>query len=63
MATRRILVDDTDPAIKYAPNQWFPHDVNQLNTLGNLGSVWNGTSHSTSTTTASLTFPFNGLSR
>ncbi|KAJ7842800.1 hypothetical protein B0H14DRAFT_1022154 [Mycena olivaceomarginata] len=62
MATRRIRIDDTDPAIKYAPNQWFPHDVNQLNTLGNLGSVWNGTSHSTSTTTASLTFPFNGTS-
>ncbi|KAJ7216386.1 hypothetical protein GGX14DRAFT_315427, partial [Mycena pura] len=58
---RRIVVDDTDPTIKYGPNQWFPHDPNQLQ-VGNLGQIWNDTSHSTSSNGATLTFPFNGTS-
>lgn len=58
-APRRIVIDDTDPSIKYGPNQWFPHDPNQLQ-VGNLGQIWNDTSHSTSSNGATLTFPFNG---
>ncbi|KAF7333453.1 hypothetical protein MVEN_02361400 [Mycena venus] len=59
---RRIVVDDTDPAIKYTDNQWFPHDVNQLNSAGNLGPVWNSTTHSTSVNGATLSFDFSGTS-
>ncbi|KAJ7057232.1 hypothetical protein C8F01DRAFT_1086843 [Mycena amicta] len=59
---RRIYVDDTDASIQYGTNQWFPHDVTQLNTLGNLGTVWNGTTQSTSTNGATLNFAFSGTS-
>ncbi|KAJ6510851.1 hypothetical protein C8R45DRAFT_1207689 [Mycena sanguinolenta] len=57
---RRIVVDDTDTAIKYSPNQWFSGDVTQLNTLGNLGAVWNGTIHNTVVNGATFSFAFNG---
>ncbi|KAJ7050420.1 hypothetical protein C8F01DRAFT_1000751 [Mycena amicta] len=58
---RRIVVDDTDPAIQYRADAWFPHDVNQLQ-IGNLGPVWNGTTQSTSVDGATLSFTFNGTS-
>ncbi|KAF7340814.1 hypothetical protein MSAN_02110600 [Mycena sanguinolenta] len=59
---RRIVVDDTDPAINYSSNEWFPANVTQLNTLGNFGFVWNGTTHSTTANGATLSFAFNGTS-
>ncbi|KAF8198143.1 hypothetical protein K438DRAFT_1759552 [Mycena galopus ATCC 62051] len=63
MATPRlVVVDDTDPAINYTANQWFPSDVSKLNPLGALGPVWNGTIHSTIVDGATLTFNFNGTS-
>ncbi|KAJ7165102.1 hypothetical protein C8R46DRAFT_304476 [Mycena filopes] len=59
---RRIVVDDTDPAISYGPG-WSIADPNKLNALGNYGPIYNGTSHSTIVgTTATLSFPFNGTS-
>ncbi|KAJ6510849.1 hypothetical protein C8R45DRAFT_858841 [Mycena sanguinolenta] len=57
---RRIIVDDTDPAIQYSPNQWLLGDVTQLNPLGILGAVWNGTIHNTIANGATLSFAFNG---
>ncbi|KAJ6510842.1 hypothetical protein C8R45DRAFT_965347 [Mycena sanguinolenta] len=57
---RRIVVDDTDPAITYSPNQWLPGDVTQLNTLGGFGAVWNDTIHNTIANGATLSFAFNG---
>ncbi|KAF8198139.1 hypothetical protein K438DRAFT_1584541 [Mycena galopus ATCC 62051] len=63
MATPRIVVvDDTDPAINYTANQWFPSDVTKLDPLGILGPVWNGTIHSTIVDGATFTFNFNGTS-
>ncbi|KAF7342109.1 hypothetical protein MVEN_01798200 [Mycena venus] len=58
-APRRIVVDDTDPAIQYGPSGWFVADSTKLNTIGNYGPVYNGTSHA-ATTDATLSFPFNG---
>jgi hypothetical protein len=55
-----IVLDDTDPSIRYTANQWFPHDVNQLNVLGNTGPIWNGTTTSTSVDGATLSFSFSG---
>ncbi|KAJ7248174.1 hypothetical protein B0H12DRAFT_1186624 [Mycena haematopus] len=60
-APRRIAVDDTDPSIQYGSTGWFVADSTKLDTLGNYGPVYNGTSHGT-TTAATLSFPFNGTS-
>ncbi|KAJ6540450.1 hypothetical protein B0H19DRAFT_1269030 [Mycena capillaripes] len=57
-----IVLDDTDPSIRYTANQWFSHDVNQLNVLGNTGPIWNGTTTSTSVDGATLSFSFSGTS-
>ncbi|KAJ6591273.1 hypothetical protein DFH09DRAFT_1026333 [Mycena vulgaris] len=59
---RRIVVDDTDPAIQYGPNGWYVADPAKLNSLGNYGPVYNTTSHATSTSGSTLSFPFNGTS-
>ncbi|KAJ7173077.1 hypothetical protein C8R43DRAFT_840649, partial [Mycena crocata] len=59
---RRIVVDDTDPAIQYGPSGWFVADPAKLNTMGNFGPVYNTTSHGTSTAGSTLSFPFNGTS-
>ncbi|KAJ7768696.1 hypothetical protein DFH07DRAFT_301220 [Mycena maculata] len=58
---RRIVVDDTDPTIQYSTG-WFVADPTKLNTLGNYGPVYNSSSHATSTSGSTLTFPFNGTS-
>ncbi|KAJ7326177.1 hypothetical protein DFH08DRAFT_884997 [Mycena albidolilacea] len=60
-APRRIVVDDADPAIQYGSSGWFVADSTKLNTIGNYGPVYNGTSHAT-TTDSTLSFPFNGTS-
>jgi hypothetical protein len=57
---RRIVVDDNDPAIQYGPNGWYLADPSKLNALGNYGPIYNGTTHATSTTGSTFTFPFNG---
>ncbi|KAK7042231.1 hypothetical protein R3P38DRAFT_2889279 [Favolaschia claudopus] len=61
-APRRVVVDDTDPTIRYGPSGWFAADPQKLNSLGNYGPIYNGTSHGTTTTNSSLDFPFNGTS-
>ncbi|KAJ7443946.1 hypothetical protein B0H11DRAFT_2090356 [Mycena galericulata] len=61
-APRRIVVDDTDPAIQYSPGGWTVADASKLNTLGNYGPLYNSTSHSTSTSGSTLSFSFNGTS-
>ncbi|KAJ7481803.1 hypothetical protein FB451DRAFT_1237221 [Mycena latifolia] len=58
---RRIVVDDTDPAIQYGPSGWYAADPTKLNGLGNYGPVYNSSSHATSTS-STLSFPFNGTS-
>ncbi|KAJ6511520.1 hypothetical protein C8R47DRAFT_1191175 [Mycena vitilis] len=58
---RRIVVDDTDSAISYGSTGWFVADSTKLNTIGNYGPIYNGTSHTT-ITNATLSFPFNGTS-
>ncbi|KAJ7196397.1 hypothetical protein GGX14DRAFT_673270 [Mycena pura] len=58
---RQRIVDDTDPAIQYGPQGWFVADPKTLN-VGNFGPIFNGTSHATSSSTSSLSFPFNGTS-
>ncbi|CAK5281323.1 unnamed protein product [Mycena citricolor] len=64
MATslRRIVVDDSDARIVYGPTGWFAADAAKLNTGGNFGPVYNGTSHSTTTDGSALSFAFNGTS-
>ncbi|KAJ7076462.1 hypothetical protein B0H15DRAFT_805602 [Mycena belliarum] len=59
---RRIVVDDTDPAIQYGPTGWYSADPVKLNAMGNFGPVYNTTSHGTSTSGSTLSFPFNGTS-
>ncbi|KAJ7701930.1 hypothetical protein B0H17DRAFT_1045133 [Mycena rosella] len=59
---RRIVVDDTDPAIQYGPNGWYAADPAKLNSVGNYGPVYNISSHATSTNGSTLSFPFNGTS-
>ncbi|KAJ7231995.1 hypothetical protein C8J57DRAFT_1480807 [Mycena rebaudengoi] len=58
---RKVAVDDTDPAIRYGANGWFVVDAASLN-VGNFGPIYNATSHGTSTSGSSFTFPFDGTS-
>ncbi|KAJ7628720.1 hypothetical protein FB45DRAFT_919096 [Roridomyces roridus] len=62
IAPRSIVIDDTDPSIQYSDVGWFTADVSKLNALGNYGQVYNSTSHGTTTTGSTFTFPFNGTS-
>ncbi|KAF7303907.1 Peroxidase [Mycena indigotica] len=59
--TRQLVVDDTDPRIQYGAQDWFIADPNTL-TSGNFGSIFNGTSHGTTSNNSTLLFPFNGTS-
>ncbi|KAF8163682.1 hypothetical protein B0H34DRAFT_672630 [Crassisporium funariophilum] len=56
---RPIIVDDTDPGIKYM-GPWF-QDQGSQNAVGNWGPVFNNTSHG-SKSNASLSYAFNGTS-
>ncbi|KAJ7726924.1 hypothetical protein B0H16DRAFT_1331903, partial [Mycena metata] len=58
---RRIVVDDSDPAIQYGSG-WSLVDPQKLDTIGNYGPVYNGTSHTIVGTSSTLSFPFNGTS-
>ncbi|KAF9563380.1 hypothetical protein CPC08DRAFT_760934 [Agrocybe pediades] len=54
---RWVVVDDADPAIKYA-GLWF-EDFGSLDSKGNFGPVYDGTLHGTNSS-ASLEYSFNG---
>ncbi|KAJ7753542.1 hypothetical protein B0H16DRAFT_1418692 [Mycena metata] len=54
-----VVVDDTDPAIRYGPVGWFTADPGTL-TAGNFGPIYNGTSHATSSASSSISFNFTG---
>ncbi|KAJ6594905.1 hypothetical protein B0H19DRAFT_1097066, partial [Mycena capillaripes] len=53
--------DDTDPAVQYGTDEWHVADPSLLN-VGNFGPIYQGTSHATTSTNSTLTFPFNGTS-
>ncbi|KAJ7657307.1 hypothetical protein DFH06DRAFT_1045289 [Mycena polygramma] len=57
---RQRVVDDTDPTVQYGTNGWFIADPSTLNDLGNFGPIYQGTSHATTSTNSTLSFPFNG---
>ncbi|KAJ7642168.1 hypothetical protein FB45DRAFT_1126504 [Roridomyces roridus] len=56
---RQVIVDDTDPSIRYNGADWFPTDPRTLNN-GNFGPVFNATSHATTSSNIEFTFTFNG---
>ncbi|KAJ7642129.1 hypothetical protein FB45DRAFT_738035 [Roridomyces roridus] len=58
---RQVIVDDTDPSIRYNGVDWFPTDVRTLNN-GNFGPVFNATSHATTSSNTEFGFTFNGTS-
>ena len=57
MATRRVVVDDTDPGIQYT-GSWFQAKGN-LDVFGNLGPPFQSTSHGVNED-ASLSYMFTG---
>lgn len=57
---RKVIVDDTDPAIQYGTEGWFVADPSGLQG-GNFGPIYNGTS-TASSSSSNFTFPFNGTS-
>ena len=60
MATRRVVVDDTNSEIIYAPaDSWFAaNSQNQI--LGNLGPPFLNTSHGLGSGNGSLAYTFTG---
>jgi len=60
MATRRVVVDDTDAGIQYTPaGSWVPvHGQHEL--LGNLGPPFLSTSHGLGSKNGSLAYAFTG---
>ncbi|KAJ7764413.1 hypothetical protein B0H16DRAFT_1454950 [Mycena metata] len=56
---RQRVVDDTDPAILYGSNGWFVADPGTLG-VGNFGPIYQGTSHATTSSNSTLSFPFDG---
>ncbi|KAJ7642130.1 hypothetical protein FB45DRAFT_737824 [Roridomyces roridus] len=58
---RQVIVDDTDPSIRYNAVDWFPTDVRTLNN-GNFGPVFNATSHTTTSSNTEFSFTFTGTS-
>jgi len=57
MASRWVMVDDTDTDIAYT-GPWFQYKGSQ-DTRGNFGPTYKSTLHGTNDT-ASLSFAFNG---
>ncbi|KAJ7792757.1 hypothetical protein B0H14DRAFT_2394110 [Mycena olivaceomarginata] len=57
--TRDLVIDDTDPAIQYGSKGWFVADPSTVG-VGNFGPIYQNTSHATTSSNSSLTFPFNG---
>ncbi|KAJ6580512.1 hypothetical protein DFH09DRAFT_979214 [Mycena vulgaris] len=57
---RKVVVDDTDPAIQYSAQGWFVEDPSRLQ-VGNFGPIYNDTS-TASSTDSTFTFAFNGTS-
>ncbi|KAJ7642123.1 hypothetical protein FB45DRAFT_1054441 [Roridomyces roridus] len=58
---RQVIVDNTDPSIRYNGADWFPTDVRTLNN-GHFGPVFNATSHATTSSNTEFSFTFNGTS-
>jgi hypothetical protein len=58
--TRDLVIDDTDPAIQYGSNGWFVADPSTAG-VGNFGPIYQNTSHATTSSNSTLTFPFNGI--
>ncbi|KAJ7918090.1 hypothetical protein B0H13DRAFT_1607758, partial [Mycena leptocephala] len=54
-----LVIDDTDPAIQYGSNGWFVADPSTAG-VGNFGPIYQNTSHATTSSNSTLTFPFNG---
>jgi len=60
MATRRVVVDDTDAGIQYTPvGSWFPA-IGQNEGLGNLGPPFQNTLHRLGIGNGSLSYTFIG---
>jgi hypothetical protein len=57
---RERFIDDTDPAVQYATNDWLVADPGTINNVGNYGSITLNTSHATISSKATLSFAFNG---
>ncbi|KAJ6453496.1 hypothetical protein C8R47DRAFT_997678 [Mycena vitilis] len=59
---RQIVVDDTDPAIRYGKSGWSSTtSLAQLSTAGNFGPPYNSSQHFTASN-AVFTYGFNGTS-
>ncbi|KAF7334816.1 Peroxidase [Mycena sanguinolenta] len=56
---RQRVIDDTDPTIQYGSNDWFIADPSIFTNAGNFGPLYRNSSHAT-TSSANLTFSFNG---
>ncbi|KAJ7044242.1 hypothetical protein C8F04DRAFT_1228640 [Mycena alexandri] len=56
---RQRVVDDTNPAIQYGTNGWYVVDPGTLG-AGNFGPIYQETSHATTSSNSTLSFPFDG---
>ncbi|ESK91138.1 hypothetical protein Moror_9541 [Moniliophthora roreri MCA 2997] len=57
---RRVVVDDTDPRVKYETQSWQLDTAEFFNNMSSLGSVYNNTMHGTSQNSATFSFTFEG---
>ncbi|KAF9255637.1 hypothetical protein L218DRAFT_950612 [Marasmius fiardii PR-910] len=57
--SRRVVVDDTDPRIKYDQGSWAM-DTNSFDGITIFGAPYNGTQHGTASSSASFSFQFEG---
>ncbi|KAJ7685467.1 hypothetical protein DFH06DRAFT_1074925 [Mycena polygramma] len=60
-SARQIVVDDTDPAIRYGKSGWSSTANVQLSTAGNFGPPYNSSQHVT-TSNATFNYEFTGTS-
>jgi hypothetical protein len=58
--SRPIVLDDTDPSIKYSGSSWFL-DQSGVHDAGNFGPTYMHTLHGT-TTNGQISFDFRGIS-
>ncbi|EEB95664.1 hypothetical protein MPER_05327, partial [Moniliophthora perniciosa FA553] len=57
---RRIVIDDTDPRVKYETGSWSLDDTGTFDSLSSFGGAYNRTMHGSNENSASFSFTFEG---